>query len=56
MVDVLYKLKDKEVYFLIEHQSTQNTYMAYKIFEYETELINRSYMQNVEKSKKIAKE
>ena len=55
MVDVLYKLKDKEVYFLIEHQSTQNTYMAYKIFEYETELINRSYMQNVEKSKKIAK-
>ena len=55
MVDVLYKLKDKEVYFLIEHQSTQNTYMAYKIFEYETEIINRSYMQNVEKSKKIAK-
>ena len=55
MVDVLYKLKDKEVYFLIEHQSTQNTYMAYKIFEYETELINRSYMPNVEKSKKIAK-
>ena len=55
MVNVLYKLKDKEVYFLIEHQSTQNTYMAYKIFEYETELINRSYMQNVEKSKKIAK-
>ena len=55
MVDVLYKLKDKEVYFLIEHQSTQNTYMAYKIFEYEAEIINRSYMQNVEKSKKIAK-
>ena len=55
MVDVLYKLKDKEVYFLIEHQSTQNTYMAYKIFEYETEIINRSYIQNVEKSKKIAK-
>ena len=55
MVDVLYKLKDKEIYFLIEHQSTQNTYMAYKIFEYETEIINRSYMQNVEKSKKIAK-
>ena len=55
MVDVLYKLKDKEVYFLIEHQSTQNTYMAFKIFEYEAEIINRSYMQNVEKSKKIAK-
>ena len=55
MVDVLYKLKDKEVYFLIEHQSTQNTYMAYKIFEYEAEIITRSHMQNVEKSKKIAK-
>ena len=54
MVDVLYKLKDKEVYFLIEHQSTQNTYMAYKIFEYEAEIITRSHMQNVEKSKKIA--
>ena len=55
MVDVLYKLKDKEVYFLIEHQSTQNPYMAFKIFEYEAEIITRSHMQNVEKSKKIAK-
>ena len=55
MVDVLYKLKDKEVYFLIEHQSTQNPNMAYKIFKYETEIIDRSYMQNKEHSKKIAK-
>ena len=54
IVDVLYKLKDKEVYFLIEHQSTQNPNMAYKIFKYETEIIDRSYMQNKEISKKIA--
>ena len=55
IVDVLYKLKDKEVYFLIEHQSTQNPNMAYKIFKYETEIIDRSYMQNRKHSKKIAK-
>ena len=54
IVDVLYKLKDKEVYFLIEHQSTQNPNMTYKIFKYETEIIDRSYMQNKEISKKIA--
>ena len=44
--DVLYKLKDKEVYFLIENQSTQDTDMPYRILQYETQIMDRSFLES----------
>ncbi len=53
--DMVYKLKDKEVYFLIEHQSTQDPDMAYRILEYEVEIMEKSFLENGFKSKFCAK-
>ena len=44
--DVLYKLKNKEVYFLVEHQSTQDKDMAFRILEYETQIMDRSFLES----------
>ena len=39
--DILYKLKEKEIYFLIEHQSTVDFSMAERILEYCVEVIRK---------------
>ena len=41
--DIVYKLKDKEVYFLLEHQSTQDSDMPYRVLEYETQIMHKSF-------------
>ena len=41
--DIIYKLRDKEVYFLLEHQSTQDSEMPYRILEYETQIMHNSF-------------
>ena len=43
--DIVYKLKDKELYFLIEHQTKVDYSMAYRIFNYCLEII-RSVVEN----------
>lgn len=37
--DIVYKLKNKEIYFLIEHQSKIDYSMAYRIKEYQMEIV-----------------
>lgn len=54
-VDVIYKLKDKEIYFLIEHQSTQDKNMPYRILEYEVEVMRASFIKNNYLSKAYAR-
>lgn len=54
-VDVLYKLKDKEVYFIIEHQSTKDRNMPYRIMEYEVEVMRESFLKEGPRVKKYAK-
>ena len=54
-VDMLYKLKDREVYFAIEHQSTQDNEMPYRILEYETEIMRRCFIENEFKNRLHAK-
>ena len=41
--DIIYKLRDKEVYFLLEHQSTQDSEMPYRVLEYETQIMHNSF-------------
>lgn len=43
--DIIYKLKDKPVYFLIEHQSTIDKEMALRIWEYVGEIIRKEKMR-----------
>ena len=38
--DVIYKLEDKKTYIIIEHQSTVDRSMPYRIFKYTTELLS----------------
>ena len=57
-VDILYRLKDRKVYFLIEHQSTVDYLMPYRILEYQMEIIRsnidlRKVMNREEKIPKI---
>lgn len=40
-VDILYKVKRKQLFFLIEHQTKVDKYMVYRILNYQTEIINR---------------
>ena len=54
-VDLLYKIKNKEVYLLIEHQSTQDVKMPYRILEYEVQIIDRSFRKNNYQTEKLAK-
>src|SRR5699024_4087007 len=37
--DIVYKLKGKEVFFLIEHQTKVDKFMPYRILEYSLEII-----------------
>ena len=53
--DIIYKLKDKEVYFLLEHQSTQDLEMPYRVLEYETQIIHNSFSMHNFKQKFKAK-
>lgn len=43
--DIVYKVKDKQLYFLIEHQTKVDYSMAYRIFNYCLEII-RSMIEN----------
>ena len=43
--DIVYKVRDKELYFLIEHQTKVDYSMAYRIFNYCLEII-RSVVEN----------
>ena len=49
--DIIYKLRDKEVYFLLEHQSTQDSEMPYRILEYETQIMHNSFSMHDFKQK-----
>ncbi len=53
--DMVYKLKDKDIYFIIEHQSTQDPDMAFRILEYEVEIMDRAFKENGFRSKFCAK-
>ena len=52
-VDVLYKLKDKNIYFLIEHQSTVDYFMPYRIMEYQVEILRSNSHLFMDKKEKI---
>ncbi len=49
-LDVVYKLKDQEVFFLIEHQSSVDNNMAYKILNYCLDI-----MRDWNRNKKVGK-
>ena len=49
--DIIYKLRDKEVYFLLEHQSTQDAEMPYRVLEYETQIMHNSFLMHDFKQK-----
>lgn len=53
--DMIYKLREKEVYFIIEHQSTQDADMAFRVLEYQVEVMNHSFIENGFKSNPHAK-
>ena len=54
-VDILYKLKGKEVYFLIEHQSKNDYYMPLRITDYEMQIMKHSFRKRNYKGKLQAK-
>ena len=51
--DVIYKMTDREIYFLIEHQSTVDYNMPRRILQYKAEIISQSTMLKRVNSKKI---
>ena len=55
--DILYRLKNRKVYFLIEHQSTVDYLMPYRILEYQMEIMrsNMDFMNIRNKKEKIPK-
>ena len=53
--DIIYKVKNKSVYFIIEHQSTIDKNMAYRMFEYMTEIIKEHIQDKSIKSKSYPK-
>ena len=50
--DVVYKIKEKEVYFLIEHQTKVDELMAYRILEYSIEIIRTKLVEMIESKRK----
>ena len=52
--DVIYKLKGKDIFFLIEHQSAIDYNMPRRIVEYKLEIINQ-YIENSKKNIKTYK-
>ena len=51
--DIIYKLKNKNAYILIEHQSTVDKHMAKRIIEYIVEIIRKDEKENKIKEKAI---
>ena len=47
--DIVYKLKSKEIFFLLEHQTRVDKLMPYRILEYSLEII-RTRMKNINES------
>ena len=45
--DIIYKLKDRRIFFLIEHQSTVDYSMPYRILRYELEIIRSFIGDNI---------
>ena len=52
---MVYKIKDKEVYILVEHQSTEDRDMPYRVLEYDVGIINTSLIKHNYKVDKYAK-
>ena len=50
--DVVYKIKEKEVYFLIEHQTKVDELMAYRILEYGMEIMRIRLIEMIESKRK----
>ena len=46
LADIVYKIKGKEIFFLIEHQTKVDKKMAYRILEYSMEII-RGRIKNI---------
>ena len=44
--DIVYKLKEKEIYFLIEHQTKVEKAMAYRMAEYSLEIMRSRIITN----------
>ena len=51
--DIVYKMKEKDVFFLIEHQTKVDKLMAYRILEYSLEIIKSRMQNNKEEIKKF---
>ena len=49
--DKIYKVKGKEMYFLIEHQTKEDKKMAFRILEYKVEIIRDVIKKNKSKNK-----
>lgn len=49
--DKIYKVKEKEIYFLIEHQTKEDKKMAFRILEYKVEIIRDVIKKNKSKNK-----
>ena len=49
--DKIYKVKGKEIYFLIEHQTKEDKKMAFRILEYKVEIIRDVIKKNKSKNK-----
>ena len=50
--DVIYKIKDNNVFFLVEHQSKIDYTMAYRILNYSIEIIRNVVEKNISNDKK----
>lgn len=50
--DIVYKVKGKEIYYLIEHQTKVDATMAYRILNYCVEII-RNVVENIEANKRL---
>ena len=50
--DILYKIKNRNIFFLIEHQSKIDYSMSYRIFEYSKEIIDRAIDKEIIKNRK----
>ena len=49
VADIVYKLKGKEIFFLVEHQTRVDKLMPYRMLEYSLEII-RTRMKNIKES------
>lgn len=52
--DIIYKVKDKNIYFIIEHQSTVDYSMVYRMLEYSVEIM-RQIIEGKENKRKTYK-